>query len=246
MRSLVHYIPIVTTIFALVFAFYLFQRWQQKRSATYLFWWTFGVLMYGIGTLAESLTTLFGWSEWVFRLWYISGALLGGFPLAQGTVYLLLSKKKANWLTLIFGVFIVVAAVFVLLTPIDHSLVETHRLSGQVMSWQWVRSFSPFVNLYAFIFLVGGAIWSAWLYWKNTHEMGSRVIGNVFIAVGGLLPGIGGSFARFGRVEVLYVTELMGIILIWLGYQVMVADSMISIHLAQRQANRQLDQAEAV
>jgi len=86
--------------------------------------------MYGVGTLTESITTLFGWSEWVFRAWYISGALLGGAPLAQGTVYLLMPK-----------------------------------------------------------------------------------------------------------VEVLYATELVGIIFIWFGYQVMVSDSIISIHLAQRRSN---------
>jgi len=49
-----------------------------------------------------------------------------------------------------------------------------------------------------------------------------------------LLPGIGGSFARAGTVEVLYVTELLGLSLIWLGYQIMVSDSRISVHLNQR------------
>ena len=29
-------------------------------------WWTFGVAVYGLATLAESLTTVFGWNEPVF------------------------------------------------------------------------------------------------------------------------------------------------------------------------------------
>ena len=95
-------------------------------------------------------------------------------------------------------------------------------------------SFMAIVNLYAFIFLVGGAFWSAWKYWQLSHEMGSRVLGNIFIAVGALLPGIGGSFARAGQVEVLYATELIGLSFIWLGYQIMVSGSVISIHLNQR------------
>jgi hypothetical protein len=45
------------------------------------------------------------------------------------------------------------------------------------------------------------------------------VIGFVFIALGGLLPGIGGSFTRFGHVEVLYVTEFLGLCLIFAGYR---------------------------
>ena len=44
------------------------------------------------------------------------------------------------------------------------------------------------------------------------------MIGNWLIAVGALLPGIGGTFTRFGHVEVLYVTEFIGIITIWVGY----------------------------
>ena len=81
--------------------------------------------MYGLGTLAESWTTLFGWQEAVFRLWYISGALLGGVVLAQGTVYLILPQKTANILTIILAIFISIAALFVVLTPINPELVET-------------------------------------------------------------------------------------------------------------------------
>jgi hypothetical protein len=58
--------------------------------------------------------------------------------------------------------------------------------------------------------------------------------GNVLIAVGAILPGIGGSFARGGVVEVLYATELIGLILIWIGYWVMVNDRSASLHEAQR------------
>jgi hypothetical protein len=234
MRSIVHYLPILTTVFAAVFGVVVLRHWRQKKGATYLFWWGMGVLVYGLGTLAESLTTLFGWNEAVFRLWYISGALLGGVVLAQGTVYLMLPRKTANILTVILAIYISIAAAFVLLTPIDQALVETYRLSGEVMGWQFVRLFSPLVNLYAFVFLVGGAFWSAWKYWKLSHEMGSRVLGNIFIAVGALLPGIGGSFARAGQVEVLYATELVGLLSIWLGYQIMVSDSKVSVHLNQR------------
>jgi hypothetical protein len=242
MPSVIHYVPILTSVISIIFAIALFKRWRQKPSATYLAWWTLGVFMYGVGTVTESLTTLFGWHEWIFRAWYISGALLGGAPLAQGTVYLLLSKKVADRLTVVLATFAIIAAVFVLLTPINMELVEPHRLSGSVMVWRWVRLFSPFINLYAFIFLVGGAIWSAWQYWRRTSVLGSRVIGNVFIAIGALLPGIGGSFTRMGHVEVLYATEVVGIIFIWLGYQIMVSDSMISIHLAQRKSRLEAEQ----
>ena len=181
-------------------------------------WWAIGVFAYAAGTITESLTTLIGWHEPIFRAWYISGALFGGFPLAQGTVYLLFSRKTADRLTAIALSVALIAAACVLLSPINVGLVETHRLSGRVMEWTWVRAFSPFINLYAVTFLVGGAIYSA-LKYRKMPDMSHRVIGNWLIALGAILPGIGGSFTRFGHVEVLYVTELVGIVLIYFGFR---------------------------
>jgi hypothetical protein len=217
MRSFAHYVPIATSAFALWFAVVLMKRYRERGGMHHL-WWSIGVFAYAAGTITESLTTLLGWQEPVFRAWYISGALLGGFPLAQGTVYLLMDRKRANRLSAIVLGVVVVAATLVLLTPIDMTLVEAHRLSGRVMAWSWVRAFSPFINLYAVTFLVGGAAYSA-LKYRKVPDMSHRVIGNWLIAIGAILPGIGGSATRFGHVEVLYVTELAGILLIYLGYR---------------------------
>lgn len=236
MRSAVHYIPIVTTCVSLVFARILWRHWRAKPQATYLLWWLIGVLTYAAGTTTESLTTLFGWQEPVFRAWYITGALLGGAPLAQGTVYLLTPRRTAHLLTGIVVTLIAVASACVLLSPVDHALVEPHRLSGKVLGWPWVRYFSPFINLYAVLFLVGGAAWSAWRYFRDQGSP-ARMWGNVWITLGGILPGIGGSFTRFGYVEVLYVTELLGLLLIWIGYTTIVRDrGAASIHAVQAAA----------
>lgn len=230
----VHYIPLVTTVVSAIFAARLYRHWRRKPQATYLFWWCLGLVTYAAGTLTESLTTVFGWSEPVFRAWYITGALLGGAPLAQGTVYLLLPKRTADRLTAVLLAVITFGAIAVLLSPINHALVEPTRLSGKVLAWQWVRLISPWVNLYAVVFLVGGALWSAWKYFRDRGNA-TRMWGNIAIALGTILPGIGGSFTRFGHVEVLYVTELIGVIFVWLGYSIMTADRGQSTHQAQRE-----------
>jgi hypothetical protein len=174
--------------------------------------------------LTESITTLFGWSEPVFRAWYITGALLGGAPLAQGTVYLLLRRRTAHILTAVLIAVISAGAIAVLSSPIDYSLVEPHRLTGRVFEWQWVRRFSPFINLYAVIFLIGGAILSA-LRFRRSSETRHRMWANAWIAAGAILPGIGGTFTRFGYTEVLYVCELAGLLMMWRGYAMSVRPS---------------------
>lgn len=226
MPGIVHYIPIVTTVVACLFAPIVFRRWQRKKPAPHLFWWALGIALYGAGTLTESLTTLFGWNEWVFRSWYVAGALLGGAPLAQGTVYLFFKRRTADIMAGVLLAVVGVATVAVFLTPIQYELVEAHRLTGSVMTWQEVRLFSPFINTYAFIFLVGGAVWSAWSF-KDSEEARNRFIGNCFIAVGALLPGIGGMATRMGHTEVLYVMELIGLTLIWIGYRYNVAPNTV-------------------
>lgn len=234
MPTAVHYIPIFTTVVSAVFAVILFRHWSAKPSVLYLFWWMFGVIMYGVGTFTEGFTTVFGWDPVVFKAWYISGALLGGAPLAQGTVYLLLKDKVAHRLTAILVLVVIVASTFVILSPIDFSVVEQHRLSGAALEWNWVRRFSPFINIYAVIFLAGGAAWSAYKYFQLGPNYKARFFGNTAICVGAILPGIGGTFTRFGHVEVLYVTELLGLSLIWWGYKIIVDDAKTrSIHQKQ-------------
>jgi hypothetical protein len=98
---MVDYIPIITTAFALVFFIHLYQHARSKPQAQHLLWWTIGIATYGLGTLTESINAIWGWQLWNFKLWYIMGALLGGIPLAQGSVYLLLSKKFGNTTSLI-------------------------------------------------------------------------------------------------------------------------------------------------
>lgn len=229
-----HYLPILSTMVAVAFARVLYSKWREKPDARYLLWWMIGIALYGVGTFTEAMTTLFGWNEPTFRAWYISGALLGGGPLAMGTAYLLLSKKTADRIAVVMVAYVAIAAALVLATPVLSELAETHRLSGEVIAWQWVRLFSPLVNLYAVIMLVGGAFWSAWQYWK-VGNASSRVLGNILIAVGALLPAIGGSFARAGVVEALYVTELAGLLLIWAGFRVISGDRVVSLFVAQRE-----------
>ena len=82
----------------------------------------------------EAWTTLFGWSPFIFKSWYISGALLGGAPLAQGTVYLLLKRRTAHLLTAALVLYVGVASIAVVVAPIDLSAVEPHRLTGRASS----------------------------------------------------------------------------------------------------------------
>jgi len=222
MNEIVEYIPILTTLFSIYFVKEIFGHYQNRKTK-YLLWWAIGVLTFSLGTLAESINVLFGWNATNLRYWYIVGALLGGFPLAQGSVYLLMNKKFANRTSYFFIALIFFASVCVILTPISIPAGFEYKLTGAVFEWKWVRYFSPLINLYSFVFLVGGAIYSSVKYYRMVNKE-ARFKGNVFIAVGGLLPGIGGTMTRMGHVNVLFVTELIGLLLIYFGYRIIKLD----------------------
>jgi hypothetical protein len=218
MPTAVHYLPILTTILAAAFATSLFRRWVRKRSP-HLWWWGIGITTYGLGTALESAITLGGNTIVLTKAWYIAGALLGGYPLAQGSLYLSWPRPFANRLTVISATFVVVAAVLVVLSPVNLAALEPHRPSGAILGWSWVRLLTPFINLYAVFFLIGGAIMSAWRHYTERGHF-YRATGNGLIAFGAILPGIGGTMAKAGMVEALYVGECIGLIIIWAGDRV--------------------------
>jgi hypothetical protein len=214
----VHYLPILTTALSAAFAASLFRRWRAKRS-THLLWWTVGIAAYGLGTALESAITLFGNSVALTKAWYIAGALLGGYPLAQGSLYLSWPRPHANRLTLVSASFVAAAAILVVVSPVVPGALEPQRPSGAILGWRWVRLLTPIINAYAVFFLIGGAIVSAWRHYRHRGHL-HRAAGNALIAVGALLPGIGGAFAKAGMVEALYVGECIGLVIIWAGDRV--------------------------
>lgn len=215
--SAVHYIPILTTLFSVFFFVSIFSRYRLKRSM-HLLWWSIGVLTYGLGTMLESAVTLGGNSPGLNKAWYIAGAILGGYPLAQGSVYLHFSRRWANYLTALTLPVILFATAAVMLSPTNQEYLESYRPGGAAIGWQWVRLLTPFINVYSAVFLIGSAALSA-LRFRRIENGKRAAAGNWLIAIGALLPGIGGSFAKFGLVEALYIGEFIGILMIYSGYR---------------------------
>lgn len=81
-----------------------------------------------------------------------------------------------------------------------------------------VRLTTPFFNIYGLLTLVGGAIYSAYLFWRK-RVMPNRVVANVLIAAGALAIGFASTLTRLGYGEYLYLGELISAILMFVGFR---------------------------
>ena len=97
------------------------------------------------------------------------------------------------------------------------ALTEPRVFSGHAITSSGVRSLTPFFNIYGIITLIGGAIYSAWVFWRK-QILAHRALGNVLIAGAAILGGGGSAFARFGMLTYLYTLELTSLIMMYVGF----------------------------
>jgi hypothetical protein len=214
-------VPLASSIVSFVFAFFVFKRYMERKG-TYLLLWGIGMIFYGIGGFCEFYFGAFGWNALIFRLWYLFGAILVAAWLGQGTVFLLAKENWAKVLTIILVLGSIYATYKIFTAQLDPSLMigaghTGSELSGHAIVTDGIRILTPFFNLYGTLTLVGGAAYSAFIFWRKRVLL-HRALGNLLIAVGALMPAFGGLFSRLQVPGALYLGEFIGIILIFLGY----------------------------
>ena len=82
------WLPAATTILSFVFSLALLDQWRERRHGFQLAW-AVGMFLYGVGAGAEALAAAGGWSDPLYRAWYLAGAVLTPAWLGLGTAFLL-------------------------------------------------------------------------------------------------------------------------------------------------------------
>jgi hypothetical protein len=215
------YIPYLSTIVTFFFAAAVFNRYR-KRGGAHLLFWAIGLLLYGLGTLSEVILSL-TFNPLVLKLWYLTGAMLTAAWLGMGTVHLLVRKgSTAVVLTWILAAVSVLALVLVLASPTIRAAYDVTRPASDQYKGILTRSglivlLTILLNIYGTLTLVGGAIYSAFLFWRK-RVLANRMLGNILIAAGALSPAMGGTFVRAGLADWLYVSEFVGAVVMYIGF----------------------------
>jgi hypothetical protein len=213
-------LPFWSSGIMLVFVVAVLARWRRRRRP-YLLLWAVGLSMFGIGSFAEAFSAV-AWNGAVFRSWYLFGAMLNAAWIGQGTVYLLARRRAAHATLAVLAALSLVGAYGMLRLSLDAgafssevSLADQYR---EIMpSGAWVRAMTPLFNIYGLVTLVGGAIYSSWLFWRK-RTLPNRMWGNILIAAGALSIGFASTLTRLGHGEFLYLGELVAATLMFLGF----------------------------
>ena len=242
-----HYLPILSTIITFIFTAAVFNRFRVKHGLHLLFW-SIGLLLYGIGTLTEVIMLFtyneLALKLWYLSGAMLTAAWLGQgtinllvhrreFP-SYPFPYLMLILKMFNLLVRRRGVastlnimLIIVsllALVLVLLAPVTPAAANYNPAQPLSAQYKDILTRSGIVvlltillNIYGTLTLVGGAIYSAYIFWRK-KVLFNRMVGNILIAAGALMPAIGGSFLKMGLPDFLYLSEFLGVILMYIGF----------------------------
>lgn len=212
-------VSLLASIISLIFAIAVFDQFLARRKP-YQLVWTAGLLLFFLSTGCEFYIGAFGLEAFPYRLWYLCGAIFAAAYLGMGTLYLLASRRVAHGIMFLLLLASLYAIYKVFTTGVNlEALVPGEILSGRAFPTgvDSPRFLTPFFNIFGSVALIGGALWSALVFWLR-RALPHRVISNILIAVGAFFPALGGSLARAGNPGFLYLFELLGITIIFLGF----------------------------
>jgi len=208
------YIPLVTAIVATAFAAVVLRQYGAHRR-TYQLMWTTGFAMFAIAAFAGYLARSGGTTETEYRFFYLFGAILNVAWLALGTLYLLAPRRWADISLGAAALLSLAAAYAVVAAPVD--LTAAADSGRGFPNGSLARILAGVGSGVGSIILVGGALWSAWVFLRRRHN-GRRAIANVVIAVGVLIVAAGGTATFTGASGVLELANLVGLSVMFAGF----------------------------
>jgi hypothetical protein len=216
-----NFIPYLSTVITFAFIVAVYNRYRQ-RGGTHLLLWAIGLFFYGLGTLSEVILSL-TFNVLVLKIWYLSGAMLTAAWLGMGSVHLLIRKgSTAQITTWVLTAVSALALILILLAPTlnaayDTALPVSVQYKDTLTRGGITILLTILLNIYGTLTLVGGAIYSAFLFWRK-KVLANRMFGNILIAAGALSPAMGGSLLKAGLTDMLYISEFVGAILMFIGF----------------------------
>lgn len=204
----------VTAVAATALAVWLAQEFTRRHRPQLLLW-SAALALFGTAAGCEASGIAFGWSATLYRLWYLTGAVLTAAFLGAGTLYLHVRPAVAKTATVLLLAASVVAAIRVLGAPVDFAATANGVPSGTGMPTP-IRQLTPWFNVLGTAALLGSAAFSLGGFaWHGGS--GRRALGVAAVAAGSIVAALGGILSRLGVTSAIFPTELAGVLVIGAG-----------------------------
>jgi len=213
---------------ALALAMSTYERWLAARRPHELAW-TVSLAMFFVGATALWFGAANGWDDVSFRVFYLFGAVANVPFLALGTVYLLGDRRRADRWAAAVALASAFAAGVVLEAPLRAPVPSDRLPQGSEVFGVLPRVLAAVASGVGATVVLGGAVWSAWRFWRRRRAPSpvpaGRLAGaNLLIAAGTLVLGAGGLFnSVLDAMEAFALTLLVGIALLFAGFLVATA-----------------------
>jgi hypothetical protein len=203
----------ITAGVSLVFTIAVFLSYQRSRRPALLAW-TVGLALFTLAALAGALAQSGGATENEYRIFYLFGGILNVAWLALGTVLLVAPRFARPSLIAVIALTVVsVYAVFT--TPVNLKVaLDTGK---GFPDGSLPRILAAIGSGVGSLVLIGGALWSAWVFLRKRHN-GRRALSNIVIAVGVIIIAAGGTVTFTGANGILEYTNLVGLCVMFAGF----------------------------
>jgi len=206
-------VPLVTTLVSGAFAVAVALRYMRRRRPSHLAW-AVGLLLFAVAAFNGFLARSGGATDIEYRLFYLFGAIANVAFLALGTVFIVAPRYGRAALAAVLAL-TAVAVYAVFSTPVDIAVaVDTGK---GFPDGSLPRILAAIGSGGGSIVLIGGALWSAWVFLRR-RDQGRRALANVVIAVGVFIAAAGGTVAFTGASGILELTNLIGVSVMFVGF----------------------------
>ena len=219
-------IPLATSVVSFLFALTVLDQYLERRRP-YQLVWTVGLVLYGLASLLHTLWAVGITGEVVFRLWYLTGAMLVAAYLGMGSLYLHVPRRVAHGVLAVLLLLTAVSTILALGVSLqaDAALLEGESLASVVPGTEPPLRFYPayvgiltaVLNILGSLALVGSAVYSAVVVVRRKAP-GYRAVSNVLIAIGAFISAAGGTLERFDVPQPHDIALLLGVVIIYLGF----------------------------
>jgi hypothetical protein len=206
------FLPVAATLLAGLFTILLLRSFRRRPAGEKLLW-ACGFLLFAAATACEAIGQGSGWSAGLFRCYYLCGGVLTVAWLGAGSAWLQLPRGARASLAGGLLVATVAAAISVAIAPVHGAAIahapngappNNSALGGHVFLWAIA------LNSFGTAFLLGGSLFSI--------ARRRRVRANLWICSGALALALATSMTRAGEYSFVYLGELIGIGLIFVGF----------------------------